>query len=250
MDAGIYTNLFQVHWDIQEVAIMRWKRNKSPDLQDIRKQLHDQQVDAQVYALKGDIYGYGQQQMELSRYGFEKKAQRLDQPELVNRLILDGFINSLETAGYTCYFKFGRALALQLNTPLLSMPNGVMLFRGTEITTQFLFDDVTEQVAYFIIIDPVFKYYDQNNHSLSTNEVVAKFGSETLIHLRIKQGDLAPTGGINLEVSRQRLSNFILPFLMARHNFTLPCWPANDTNPIFGIPARIDLNPVRVILAE
>lgn len=250
MDVGVYSNLFQVHWDDQVIEIMRIGRSKFPDLRELRKQLHDQVVDAQVYALDENIYGYGQQQFDLMKYGFTKEDQSLDLPELASRLILEGFIDSLTSAGYSCYFKFRRAIAFQLNTPLLSLPNGVVLFRGVEICSQFLFDQENEEISYFIIIDPSFKYSDQSNHSISTHEIVSKYGSATLKQLRTKQGDFTPTGGINLEVSRQRLADYIIPFINTRHEFTLPCWTIIDGTPSFGISAHIDLNPARVILAE
>jgi hypothetical protein len=46
---------------------MRAGRSMFPDLRELRKQLHDHQVDAQVHALEDDIYGYGQQQAEVLR---------------------------------------------------------------------------------------------------------------------------------------------------------------------------------------
>lgn len=250
MDVGIYSNLFQVHWEIQDIKIMKALRSKYPDLRELRKLLHDTQVDVQVYAYDDDIYGYGRQQTNLQEYGFAQVDQKLDLPELVSRLILEGFIESLKSAGYTCYFKFGRAFVFQLNNPLLSLLNGVKLFRGAEICSQFLYDQENDEISYFIIIDPSFRYSDRENNSLSTHEIVSKYGSATLNQLRTKQGDFAPTGGINLEVSRQRLVDFILPFIGARHEFTLPCLTIQDGNPSFGIPAQLELNPTRVILAE
>jgi len=67
MDVSIYSNLFQVHWDIQIVEIMRVGRSKFPDLRELRNQLHDHQIEVQVYELEDDIYGYGQQQTEVLR---------------------------------------------------------------------------------------------------------------------------------------------------------------------------------------
>ena len=250
MDVGIYSNLFQVHWGIQDAELMKVERSNFPDLRDLRKQIRDKQIDAQVYALDKDVYGYGQQQVDLEKFGFVKEDRHLDLPELVSRLILEGFVDSLTSAGYSCNYMYGKAIAFQLNTPLLTLPNGVNLFRGAEICSQFLFDQENENVAYFIIVDPRFKYTDQTNRALNTQELVSKYGSATLKQLRTKQGDFAPSGGINLEVSRQRLADFILPFIDKRHEFTLPCWALQDGRLSFGILAQIELNPIRVILAE
>ncbi len=250
MDVGIYSNLFQVNWDIRDVELMKVDRSKFSDLRDLRKQLKDKQIDAQVYALDQNVYGYGKQQSDLEKFEFVKEDRPLDLPELVSRLILDGFVDSLLSAGYSCNYMFGRATAFQLNIPLLNLPNGVKLFRGAEISSQFLFDQENENVAHFIIVDPCFKYTDKTNRSLNSHEIVTMYGSATLKQLRTKQGDFAPSGGINLEVSRQRLTDFIIPFIDKRHEFTLPCWFQESGTLSFGIPARIAMSPIRVIHAE
>ena len=130
-------------------------------------------------------------------------------------------------------------MAYYFGKPLIETESGVKLYRGFELQSMYLFNPETESLVYGISINAGFKFRDVGNNSLNTRTVKAKFGSETLKKLRIKQGDLAPMGKINLEVSRQRLMELIMPFVKARHEFVLPC----------GISAELNLTPMRVVLS-
>ena len=92
---------------------------------------------------------------------------------------------------------------------------------------------------YVNLFEVNFEDHDVDFMLLSPREVVARFGHDTLRLLRTRQGDLAPRGGINLEISRQRLVELVLPFVNARCSFVLPC----------SIPAELKRVPVRVVLA-
>lgn len=240
LDTGLYVNLFEVEFEDCDADLMRASRSRFPALRDFRKQLADRNLAVRVYAVDEWVYGYGPDRDQLAESGFEPKTIRIREiPQLTSRLILEGYADSLKQAGYTCHWSFGRAFAYQFKTPLLTTTAGVKLFRGFELQSLYLLDPETENLVYGMVINAVFKYRDQNDKPLNTREVVTRFGSDTLRQLRIKQGDLAPIGGINLEVSRQRLMELTLPFVNARHSFELPC----------GIPAELTQQPVRVVLA-
>ncbi len=240
LDAGLYVNLFEVEFEDCDADLMCASRSQVPKLRDFRKQLADQNLAIRVYAVNEWVYGYGSDRDQLTESGFETKSVRIREiPQLTGRLILEGYVESLERAGYTCHWSFGRAFAYQFNTPLLTTNEGVKLFRGFELQSLYLLDPETENLVYGMVINAAFRFRDQNDKPLNTHEVVTRFGSDTLRQLRIKQGDLAPIGGINLEVSRQRLMELTLPFVKARHSFELPC----------GIPAELTQQPVRVVLA-
>jgi hypothetical protein len=240
LDAGSYVNLFEVEFEDRETDLMRTSRRQFPDLRDFRKQLADRNLAVRVYAVDEWVYGYGVDQDQLAESGFESKTIRIREiPQLTSRMILEGYVECLKQAEYTHFWDFGRASVYQFKTPILTTPKGVKLFRGFELQSLYLLDPETENLVYGMVINAVFKYRDQNDKPLSTHEVATRFGSDTLRQLRIKQGDLAPFGGINLEVSRQRLMELTLPFVKARHDFDLPC----------GIPAELRQQPVRIVLS-
>ena len=175
-----------------------------------------------------------------AEFGFELKSIRVSlTPPLVSRLILEGYVDSLTQAGYTSRWSFGRVVVYQFGTALLETPQGVKLFRGFELQSLYLLNPETNTLVYGMIIDATFTYRDRDNQPISPREVVTRFGHDALRLLRTRQGDLAPRGGINLEISRQRLVELVLPFVNARHNFVLPC----------GIPAELNQVPVRIVLA-
>lgn len=239
MDTGLYVNLFEVAFEDREADFMLSGRDKHPNLRELRKQVADRQIEARVYATGDEVYGYGPARDQLSDFGFaHERVSIAKTPSLASRLVLEGYVDSLNEAGYTCWWSFGRANAYQFGKALLEV-RGIRLFRGFEIQSMYLLNPETEALNFGMIIDAVFTYRDADNKPLNTAEVTSKYGPDALQQLRIKQGDFAPRGGINLEVSRQRLAEMILPFIAARHEFVLPC----------GIPAQLNPEPVRVVLS-
>jgi hypothetical protein len=240
MDVGLYANLFEVNFEDHDVDFMHTDRSPYPKLRDLRQQLAERKIEARVFATGGEVYGYGSEQNQLVEFGFRLKSVRIGQiPPLASRLVLEGYANSLTQASYTIRWSFGRATAYQFGKALLETPSGVKLFRGFELQSLYLLNPETNALVYGIVVNAVFTCRDRDDQSLSTREVVARFGHDTLRLLRTRQGDLAPRGGINLEISRQRLVELVLPFVNARCSFVLPC----------GIPAELNRVPVRIILA-
>lgn len=240
MDAGLYSNLFEVYLEEQDAQLMQIERNRFPDLRGLRHEILQRGIDAQVYATGEDIYGYSGQQEQLAGFGFTTKTLKIHEiPPFASHLILEGYINSLREAEYTCQRDFGRVSVFQFKSPLLKTSVGVKLFRGFELESFFILNPETEDLTYVMVVNPAFTYLDPNDQPINPKNIVTKFGNETLRAIRVRQGDLAPRGGINLEVSRQRLVEIIMPFVAARHKFVLPC----------GIPAELGTEPIRIILS-
>ncbi len=240
MDAGIYVNLFPVELKDRRAEFMVVDRARYPKLRDLRQQLVDQEIRARVCAARDLVYGYGIDQGLLDAFGF--RSENVDVasvPELTSRLVLEGYVDSLELAGYTCQWSFGGAIAYQFGTPIVVAQSGVRLFRGFDLRSMFLLDPETNEVVYGIVIDAAFTYRDTASAPISPADIVTKYGPETLRLLRIRQGDLSPRGGINLEVARQRLTELIIPFVSVRHSLVLPC----------GISAELSQLPIRVALS-
>lgn len=239
---GIFVNLFHVHLSNEDIQIAIRDRSGLSDLRELRSSIKKQGLDASLASVGDKVFGYGKDLGQIGIDGFHLETVNLTEtPKLTTRLILDGYLNSLEKAGYTCSReKHGRAKAFQVNSPLFKCNSGgIELFRGVDLQCLYFSDPDTADLVFGILIDAKYAYRNSKGESLNTFEVVKRAGRTTLRQLRIKQGELTPTGKINLEVARQRLEKFILAFVRKRHKFSLPC----------GVNARLELQPARVILS-
>lgn len=240
MDPGIYLNLFKVTFEDTPVELMSAGRNAWPKLKELRGQLREQAIDAEVYAVDSTVYGYGPQRAALAELGFTPVSLQIGTtPSLVSRLILEGFVAGLTAVGYTLEWSKQGATVYQRNPPLLKLDSGLTLYRGFDIQSLYLNDPELEELFYAVVIDAAFTYRDADDKPLRPDAVKARFGEEAFNQLLVKQGDLTPQGKINLEVSRQHFTKLILPFVAQRGRFTLPC----------DIPATTSLEPLRVVLA-
>ncbi len=239
MDTGIYLNLFKVDFKDTPVDLMVAPRGDLPTLRELRATFQERSLQANVYQVESRVYGYGADQNALEEWGFVPTSMQIgNTPQLTAHLVLEGFVSSLIQAGYTSKWNKHGAAIYQLNTPLLSLDVGVMLYRGFELQSMYLNDPETDELFYAVVIDAVFTYRDKQGQALRPDIVAAQFESKVLETLLIKQGDLAAPGKINLEVARQRLLNQTLPFVQQRGTFTLPC----------GIAAQLNHEPIRVTL--
>jgi len=240
MDAGFYVNLFEVSLPDASLELMRVERSKYPDLRGLRRGLAEKHAAVRVYSSRDVVYGYGERQAEvLVNYGFVKVTIPLkEMPEVTSRMILEGLIEHLAGDGYQYQEQKGRTTVFDFRTPVLVTRGGAKLFSGYDLRSLFLRDPAGESLFFGIIVDIVYAYTDGQGARLSTHDVVARFGNEALQAMRQKQGDILPNRRINLEISRQRLTEHILPFAQRYRSFTLPC----------GIEATLSPEPVRVIL--
>ena len=208
IDAGIYINAFEVSLQTEIADLFVTDRLRFPDLRGLRNSLSGKKLDISVYAWKEYLFGYGMQMKQLDEFGFKPTTICLqDYPRLTERLIIEGYISSLLNAGYTVYWRKGSAEIYQFNHPLLDNPKGIKMFRGFDIRGFTYWDPESEKNIFGIVIDATFCYRDQQGKSLSTSEVVQRFGSGVFRLIRQKQGELTPTGSINVEVSRTEVNS-------------------------------------------
>ncbi len=241
MDTGVYLNVFRVNFENQPIELMVVDRNRLPQLRELRTKLKEQGAEAHVYAVGDMVYGYGKNQQQLSCFGFRPTDVEIGSvPQLASRLILEGYVESLVLAGYTSRWSKRGSTVYQFGKPLLELAVGIKLYRGFHLQTLYLWNPEASELIYTLIIDATFTYRNSNGEPMSTSKIVRQFGSEALNQLLIRQGDLAPNGRINLEVSRQRLVDQTLPFVKARQKFNLAC----------GINGSLELDPLRVVLTE
>ncbi len=241
LDPGIYINIFEVYLDRQSVKMLRADRAEFPDLRELRSSLQQKKLNAFVYAWENSIFGYGEEAQSLQNRGFVEVSVNLDeQPALTKRMILEGYATSLVKAGYTVFWNKEIAEAYQMNYPLLDIEGKFRLFRGFELRAISSWDPDNEKNTFGIIIDTVFTSRDSQNNPLSTSFISKRFGANVLKLILQKQGELSPSGAINIEAARSKLIQTIMPFVNARHSFELPC----------KVKAQLALSPTRVTIVD
>lgn len=241
MDAGWYVNLFEVQFDDVAIPVMRAERAKFKELDTLKKQLRADRLDAWVYTTKEDVIGYGSDAGKLHECGFVPASVNLRSvPELASRMIIDGFVKHLEQGGYESQTKKGRTTVFNHATPVHTTANGVKLLKGYDLRSLFLWNAEADALVFALLIDVSFAYMSADGTRLNTNTLVTKYGNDALREFRQKQGDLLPNRKINLEISRQRLLDQILPFVTEHHSFSLPC----------GVEAHLSTEPMRIVRAE
>jgi hypothetical protein len=241
MDAGWYANLFEVQFDDISIPAMRAERAKSKELDTLKKHLRTERLDAWVYTTKEDIVGYGSDADKLRDFGFVPTSVNLHSvPELASRMVIDGFVKHLEQSGYKSQTKKGRTTVFNHAKPVHMIANGPRLLRGYDLRSLFLWDAEADVLVFALLVDTTFAYVGADDTRLNTNTLVTQYGNDALREFRQKQGDLLPNRKINLEISRQRLLEQILPFVSEHRSFSLPC----------GVEAHLSTEPMRIVRAE
>jgi len=115
--------------------------------------------------------------------------------------------------------------------------NLVNVFKGYDLRTIFIRDPTERALKFGLVVDVTYTLKDVNGNSLDYRSIISRFGSYTLKEIRQIQKDLIPTG-INMEVSRQRLVEDIIPFVEQLDEIELPC----------KLKAKILSTPCRIIL--
>lgn len=242
LDAGLYANIFEVELSNTLVNLMRVEHKKYPSLRELRQKLEERDLNAYVYADGDWVYGYGSDYLVLREYSFSEVDLDLkDVPKLTCRMILDGFLKEIKNRGFEKLERKrkveGRAKVFNFNKPI-RVNEQLSVYRGFDLRSIYLFDHFEEALCFGLIVDVTYTYRDSDGNTLNFREIVERFGSDALIKVRQVQKDLSPERRANLEVSRQRLLEDIIPFIREFSRFTLPC---NVEVTISDIPSRIIL---------
>lgn len=243
MDIGIYSNIFEVSVLDEAVNIMQVENSRYPVLRDLRSDINQHLPSTRVYCdhTTSFIYGYGDNAGGLTRYGFNSSEVELREvPKFTSRLILEGLSDRLQQDGFEATQGKGRLQAFNFDEPIpLSNPS-LKFYRGYDLRSIYLFDQIERRLCFALIIDIAYTCRDSQNNPLNTHIIRERYGNSIVTEISQKQGELLPTRQINLEASRQRLMDHILPFVREYSQFELPC----------GGEASLSQEPGRIILAE
>ena len=242
MELGIFCNIFSIELSSYMSNIVICQRSKYPSLKELRKNKEITKLDVYFYADDVNIYGYGLNLEPILFFGFQKDIVDLYEiPNLAINIIKNGFVEYLEKRNFTISHNKGRFYAFDINNPYSISNSNVKLIKGYDFNIFYLFNYEIESINFTISIDAKYKLIDENNKSLNFSEIRKNFQAGVLNQIRVKQGDLLPTSHkINTEISKERLLDYIIPFVERNSSFDLP----NGKNAI------INKNPIRIVIGE
>jgi len=243
MNIGIYSNIFEVGIPDGLVNIMQVEKSRYPVLRDLRFDINQHLPDTRVYCdhITDFIYGYGDNASGLTKYGFNASEVELREvPRFTSRLILEGLSNRLQQDGFEAIQGKGRLKVFNFNEPISLSNPSLRLYRGYDLGSLYLFDQIEQKLCFALIVDVAYAYRDSKNNPLNTHKIHEQYGNGMMTEIFQKQGDLLSSRRINLEVSRQRLEDHIRPFVKKYSQIELPC----------GNKVSLSQEPIRIILAE
>jgi hypothetical protein len=241
---GFYTNLFDISVPDNEIHVMRAERSKYPDLKELREEIEKGRKEAFVYCPErcDFVYGYGKNMDWLSAKGFALSTVKLhEEPKLAARMALEGLTERVKELGYATIPSKdkGRCRLFNWNEFKATSNSQIRVYTGYDIKIIFLRDPVENKLNFGLVIDVTYSIKDTADQPLDYNTISTRFGSSALREMRQIQKDLIPTG-INKEVSKQRLTEDIIPFVERIGKIVMPC----------NIEAEVDTKPSQIILGE
>lgn len=236
LDPGIYTNVFPVNILDVTVTVMTASADAFPSLRDLREQIHASSRSIRVYRLGDVVFGYGSHLDWFADKGFEKQQKRLfDYPKWCARMIVEGLTDHLKAQGYREWTGKGR-ITLYESKPFGQAAQGqIQVFRGYDLRSIYWQRD--NRLLFGLIVDICWEIQDAYGNRLSPQRIAQYNAMAEIAQI---QEEFLPGNHINLEVSRLRLQNHILPFVQNNKTFDLPCGE--------NIKATLNEVPVRVIL--
>jgi hypothetical protein len=239
---GFYINLFEISVPKRDIEIMVSERSKYPNLREFREEIEKGGKEVFLYSPERSdkVYGYGNDMSWLSGRDFSPaKVNLYDEPRLTARMVLDGVIKKAKELGYSPIFSKdkGRCTLFNQNEFKASSNGQVRVYMGYDIRLIFLRDPLEDKICFGLIVDVTYSLRNIDDQPLNYQAITSSFGSATLKEVRQIQRDLIPTG-VNTEVSRERLLDYIIPFVQKVRQIESPG----------GFEVEITSNPSRTIL--
>lgn len=245
LEPGYYLNMFEVKISQDASEFMVADRSKY-SLKLLREEIVGVRKKIYVYEPVGSnkIFAYGEDFEWLASKGFHKETVKLvDEPRLTGRLILEGIINKSQTFGFVLLSEKekGRPILFSENNFLETSDGNIRVYKCYDLRVIYLRDLISKTLKFYAIIDIRFLFRDKSGKPLSTVEIVQLYGSNTLKEVRTIEKDFVKIDNnfkANIEASRQRLLEDIIPFAEKIRRFSLPC---NISAELVTSPCRITM---------
>ncbi len=201
------------------------ERKKYTSLKELRRRFS-----CSFYADGDRVFAYGKEASELTKIGFKPISKDpAENPKTTCRLILEGFCDKLRLIGYSVEPQRFIMQAFDVKNPIPLSVKELRLVKGCEFRTVYLKNILTNSLIFGIILDLKFKIeYDgmscsyrniRDIVSLSYGYVKAK---DVIKEIRIKTGDLTPTGKMNAQASKFRYESILKVMEHAGGEINLP----------------------------
>ncbi len=239
LDPGLYLNVFPVDLPKEAVEMFAAPRSNFQDLRALRTELEGK--DTWVYAVDETVYGYGPGMQYLRSKGFQPTTVVLSEsPKLASRLIMDGLVNLLMIHGYDAIPRGRGRWQLYHPDQFTELADGnVRVCRGYDLRSFFWRDLMEDTLMFGLVVDIKWMIRDGKNKPLSLQQAKQQYGGGIVNSIAEAQGELLPRiGKFNTEITRQRVTKQILPFVRTCAEFDLPC----------GGQASINMEPARVVI--
>jgi hypothetical protein len=217
------------------------ERKKYPSLKGLREHFS-----CSFYADGEKVYAYGKGASEVTKIGFKAVTKNpTEVPKITCRMILEGFCNKLYLIGYNIQRKKFMTQAFDVKNPIPLTLEGLCLFKGCEFRTVYLKDMLTNKLVFGIILDLKFKIeykgeacsynYIRSIISLRYSDSIAR---EIIKEIRVKTGDLTPSGKMNAQASKFRYENILSIIEQVGNKIELPD----------GNEAIVSLQPTSIVI--
>jgi hypothetical protein len=237
LEPGLCVNVFKVNMpDNVEVIAFTTSTGTWSDLRNLRSWIYRTGLNARVYRKGNLIIGYGQDAAQFTSKGFQQQRIHLfDHPEWVIKLINEGFSDHLVNKNYRRPPVKGRTTVYEKDPYRTTESGKLRVYHGYDLRAIDL--GKHPQHVFGLIIDSSWEIHDSNEKRLNTVEIRQYDAVNELAQI---QEELLPNNQINPEVSRLKLRNQILPFVIQNKEFTLPL--SEEIN------VSLDETPIRIIL--
>jgi hypothetical protein len=239
LEAGIYLNLFEVKVPNLYVTIFTAPASNFPNLCDLRSYIAQENLGVRLYQSGARVFAYGKDAHQLASQGFQQQMVYLfDYPKWCTRLITEGLNDHLKERGYRQGHGKGR-VTLYEPQPYGNVANGELkVFRGYDLRVIHLYQQ--SRLIFGLIVDICWEVQDVNGKRINMEGIAQKYNA--VLEVAKIQEEILPNNQINPEVSKLRLQDHILPFVISNREFVLP----------LGQDVKVTLEeiPVQIILGE
>ncbi|MEM0049776.1 MAG: hypothetical protein QXW39_04485 [Candidatus Bathyarchaeia archaeon] len=220
---GIFINIFPVYIN-NPLNLFEGEREKYPSINDLRKRFP-----CNFYVEGNKIYAYGGNSSDVLKIGFKSVSKYPKEiPKTTCRMILEGFCDKLSSIGYAIESQRFITRAFDIKNPVPLSVKEVLLLNGCEYRTVYLKDILTNTLIFGLIIDLKFKLEFQGNscsYSGIRKLISEKYDSMTatiIREIKVKTGDLTPTGKMNAQASQFRYEGIMNIMKQIGDKITLP----------------------------
>lgn len=220
----MYVNIFLVNLR-GPLKLFENLRKKYSSLKELREK-----YSCNFYADGDKVYAYGNGASELLKIGFKEVSKTPSEiPRTTCKMILEGFCKNLQAIDYKIEFRRFKMQAFDIKNPIPLSLREIKLFKGCEFRSVYLKNILTNTLVFGIILDLKFKlecngtpcsyadirrFISQTYNTMKAREIVRE--------IRVKTGDLTPTGRINAQASKFRYESILEIMKQVKDEIELP----------------------------